>query len=152
MKIPSKIFKTTFKATGNKEIALADFAGQHIVLYFYPKDNTSGCTQEGQDFKALHKNFSKLNAVVLGVSRDSIKSHEKFKAKYEFPFDLISDPEEVLCNAFDVMKEKSMYGKKYFGIERSTFLIDNTGKVFQDWRKVSVKDHVNEILVAVKNL
>jgi len=140
------------KATGEQTIKLNDLKGQNVVLYFYPKDSTPGCTTEGQDFRDNIKQFEKLNTVIFGVSRDSIKSHEKFKTKQCFPFDLLSDPDEALCNQFDVIKEKSLYGKKYIGIERSTFLIDEKGVLRQEWRKVKVKGHVDEVLEAVKVL
>ena len=153
MKISSKLLKTSFAVTGSEQpVCLKDFSGKNIVLYFYPKDDTSGCTQEGKDFSQHYKAFQKLNTVILGVSRESIASHEKFKAKYDFPFELISDPEEVLCQAFDVIKEKSMYGRKYLGIERSTFLIDDQGKIQQEWRKVKVTGHVAEVLKATQAL
>jgi peroxiredoxin Q/BCP len=122
-----------------------------VVIYFYPKDATPGCTTEGQDFRDLHTKFKRQNTVILGVSRDSVASHEKFKAKQEFPFDLLSDPEEKLCKQFDVIKEKSLYGRKFMGIERSTFLIDENGKLRKEWRKVKVKGHADEVLDAVKN-
>ena len=123
-----------------------------MVLYFYPRDATPGCTIEGCDFRDHEKAFSLLNALILGVSRDSMTSHEKFKAKQSFPFDLISDTDEVLCEAFDVIKLKSMYGKQVRGIERSTFLIDPQGIVRYVWRKVRVKDHVDEVLQTLKNM
>ncbi len=135
--------------------ALADFAslkGKHVVIYFYPKDNTPGCTQEGIDFSSLYKSFAKCDTQIIGVSRDSITCHEKFGAKHNFPFPLISDANEALCKAFDVIKEKNMYGKKVMGIERSTFLIDKKGILRQEWRKVKVEGHVKEVLAAVKSL
>jgi peroxiredoxin Q/BCP len=121
-------------------------------LYFYPKDSTPGCTTEGQDFAANHAKFKRLNTVILGISRDSVASHEKFRAKYNFPFDLLSDPDETACAIFDVIKEKNMYGRKVMGIERSTFLIDANGKLLREWRKVKVKGHVAEVLDAIKDL
>ncbi len=139
-------------ATGDKTIQLKDLRGKHVVLYFYPKDSTPGCTTEGQDFAARHKQFSQAGAVILGVSRDSIASHEKFRAKQDFPFDLVSDPDEKACQAYGVIKEKNMYGRKVMGIERSTFLIDDAGKLRQEWRKVKVKGHVDEVLEAVQAL
>ena len=142
----------TAKATSDKTISLAELAGGPVVLYFYPKDDTPGCTLEGQDFKANHARFRKLKATVLGVSRDSVASHEKFKAKFKFPFDLLSDPDEKLCKLFDVIKEKNMYGKKVLGIERSTFLIDENGVLRREWRKVKVDGHVEAVLEAVKEL
>ncbi len=138
-------------ATGDQTIRLKDLRGKKVVLYFYPKDATPGCTTEGQDFRDLHAKFKRANAVILGVSRDSLGSHEKFKAKHEFPFELLSDPDERLCKQFDVIKEKSLYGRKFLGIERSTFLIDEAGKLRAEWRKVKVKGHAAEVLDAVKN-
>lgn len=123
-----------------------------VVLYFYPKDNTSGCTLESQDFAKLHKDFLKAGAVVLGVSRDSLRSHENFKSKFAFPFELISDEDESLCRAFDVIQTKSMYGRKYEGVERSTFVITANGRVAAVWRNVKVPGHVAEVLGAVKGL
>ncbi len=125
---------------------LADYQGKWLVLYFYPKDNTPGCIQEGRDFRDHIEKFSALNCVVLGVSRDSVRVHEGFKTRQEFPFDLLSDKEETLCNLFDVIKMKNMYGKQVRGIERSTFLIDEAGILQQEWRKVKAKVHVAEVL------
>ena len=122
------------------------------MLRVYPKDNTPGCTLEGQDFRDNHKEFTKLNAEILGVSRDSIKSHENFKEKQSFPFQLLSDPDEAMCKSFDVMREKSMYGKKYIGVDRSTFLINSNGLVEKEWRSVKVKGHVLEVLQALKEI
>ena len=139
-------------ATGDQEIRLADLKGSNVVLYFYPKDNTPGCTLEGQDFRDQHAKFKRQNTVVLGVSRDSLTAHAKFKDKQDFPFDLLSDSEEKLCRLFDVIKEKNMYGKKVMGIERSTFLIDAAGVLRNEWRKVKVPGHVDEVLSAVKAL
>jgi len=139
-------------ATGGQEIALKDLRGSNVVIYFYPKDNTSGCTQESCDFKAQHLKFRRRNTIVLGISRDSLASHDRFKEKYSFPFDLLSDPDEKACKAFDVIKEKNMYGRKYMGIERSTFLIDELGKLRNEWRKIKVKGHVEAVLDAVKEL
>ena len=133
-------------ATGDRTIKLSDFEGQNVVLYFYPKDNTPGCTLEGQNFRDRIHEFEQLNTVVLGVSRDSIRIHENFKNKHEFPFDLLADPDEKLCTLFDVIKMKNMYGKKVRGIERSTFLIDNRSNIVFEWRKVKVKNHIEEVL------
>ena len=143
-----------FKAasSGEKTFQLADCKGKNLVVYFYPKDNTSGCTREGQDFRDNYSKFKRNKAIVVGVSRDSLRSHENFKAKQELPFDLLSDQDEALCALFDVIKEKNMYGRKVMGIERSTFLIDATGKLRQEWRKVKVDGHVNEVLEAVREL
>jgi len=138
-------------ATGDQTIELKSLRGKKVVLYFYPKDATPGCTTEGQDFRDLHAKFKRQNAVILGVSRDSIASHEKFKEKQSFPFDLLSDPDEKLCRQFDVIREKTLYGRKFMGVERSTFLIDEDGKLRHEWRKVRVKGHADEVLAAVKN-
>ncbi len=137
-------------ATGDKTIKLSDFSGKPIVLYFYPKASTPGCTQEGLDFTAAIAKFRRQSAVILGASRDSLKAQENFKAKQGFPFDLIADKEEELCKAFDVIKMKNMYGKKVRGIERSTFLIDEKGVLRQEWRKIKVKGHAEEVLEALK--
>ncbi|NCF51787.1 redoxin domain-containing protein [Gammaproteobacteria bacterium] len=142
----------TCAATDNKTIRLKDLRGQNVVLYFYPKDSTPGCTLEGQDFRDLHTKFRRQKTIILGVSRDSIGSHEKFKSKQNFPFDLISDPDESLCRKFDVIREKTLYGRKFMGVERSTFLIDSAGKLRREWRKVKVKGHAEEVLAAVKEL
>jgi peroxiredoxin Q/BCP len=142
----------TLPATGGKDISLSDFRGKNVVIYFYPKDSTPGCTTEGQDFRDSIKTFQRRKTVILGISRDSIKSHENFKAKQDFPFDLLSDADEHACRLFDVIKEKNMYGRKVMGIERSTFLIDAEGILRREWRKVSVKGHVEEVLEAVKAL
>lgn len=139
-------------ATGEKTISSKSLKGQHVVLYFYPKDSTPGCTTEGLDFQANLAKFKRQNTVILGVSRDSLRSHENFRAKQKFKFDLLSDEDETLCKLFDVIKMKNMYGKKVRGIERSTFLIDQTGKLRQEWRKVKVDGHVDEVLTAVKAL
>jgi peroxiredoxin Q/BCP len=132
--------------TGNKNFDLSDYKGQNVVIYFYPRDNTPGCSSEGEDFRDNYKKFKKKNTQIFGVSKDTIKSHEGFKDKFKFPFDLISDSDEKICKIFDVIKEKSMYGKKYMGIERSTFLINEEGKLVKEWRKVKVKGHVEEVL------
>jgi len=150
--IGKKIPNFTIAATGEKNISLKDYSGKNIVIYFYPKDNTPGCTTEGQNFRDMHSKFKRANTVIFGVSRDSIKTHENFKAKHEFPFDLLSDKEEELCHLFDVIKEKKLYGKVHMGIERSTFLIDENGVLKQEWRKVKVAGHVEEVLTAVKEL
>ncbi|MBT8101723.1 MAG: peroxiredoxin [Gammaproteobacteria bacterium] len=139
-------------ATRNKTIRLKDLRGQNVILYFYPKDSTPGCTTEGRDFAELHTKFRRRKTVILGVSRDSIASHEKFRAKQDFPFDLISDPDEKLCKAFDVIHEKTLYGRKFMGVVRSTFLIDADGKLRKEWRSVKVKGHAEAVLEAVKAL
>jgi peroxiredoxin Q/BCP len=142
----------TADATGDKKIRLKDLRGKNVVIYFYPKDSTPGCTTEGRDFSALHARFKRAGTVILGVSRDSIASHEKFKEKQGFTFDLLSDPDEKLCRKFDVIHEKSLYGRKFMGIVRSTFLIDADGKLRKEWRKVKVAGHAEEVLEAAKAL
>ena len=139
-------------ATGEQQISLASLKGQKVVLYFYPRDATPGCTTESQNFRDASKAFTQENAIILGVSQDSIKSHEKFKAKESMPFDLLSDEAGELCKQYDVIKLKKMYGKEFEGIERSTFLIDEKGVLRQEWRKVKVPGHVDEVLAAVKAL
>jgi peroxiredoxin Q/BCP len=139
-------------ATGDKNLSLKDFKGRKLVLYFYPKDNTPGCTREGQDFRDAYEEFQAAGADVVGVSRDSVRTHENFCAKQNFPFDLISDADETLCTQFDVIKEKNMYGRKVLGIERSTFLVDEKGVLRREWRKVKVKGHVDEVLEAAASL
>lgn len=139
-------------ATGDQTVQLKSLRGKKVVLYFYPKDATPGCTTEGRDFRDLHARFRRQNAVIFGVSRDSLASHEKFKAKHEFPFDLLSDEDETACRKFDVIREKKLYGRTFMGIERSTFLIDEDGKLRAEWRKVRVKGHAAEVLDAVKSL
>ena len=152
VKINTKVKKFKVSATNSSEINSDDLKGKNVVIYFYPKDNTPGCTQEGEDFRDLYKEFKKLKTEIYGVSRDSLKSHEGFKEKYKYPFELISDPDEKLCNLFDVIKEKNMYGKKYMGIERSTFLINKEGKLSAEWRKVKVNGHAQEVLEEAKKL
>lgn len=139
-------------ATGDKTIRLKDLRGQNVVIYFYPKDSTPGCTTEGRDFSALQARFKRANTVILGVSRDSMASHEKFKAKQGFKFDLLSDPDEALCRKFDVIHEKTLYGRKFMGVVRSTFLLDADGKLRREWRNVKVKGHAEEVLEAAKSL
>jgi thioredoxin-dependent peroxiredoxin len=139
-------------ATGGKTWKLSEAGGRKLILYFYPKDNTTGCTKEGEAFRDLHAAFRKAGALVLGVSPDSVKSHEGFKEKMSFPFDLLSDEDRSLCELFDVWKEKSMYGRKYMGVERSTFLLDADGVLRREWRKVKVPGHAEEVLAAAKEL
>jgi peroxiredoxin Q/BCP len=138
--------------TGEQTFRLSDYKGRTVVLYFYPKDNTPGCTTEGMQFRDLHPDFRNANAEVFGISRDSLRSHEGFRAKLEMPFELISDPDESVCALFDVMKNKLMYGKQVRGVERSTFVIDGGGKLVKEWRGVKVPGHVNEVLEFVKTL
>jgi len=142
----------TTQATNDTTVTLSELAGKNIVIYFYPKDNTPGCTTEGKDFRDHSAAFDAANTVIFGVSRDSLRVHTNFKAKHEFPFELISDPEEELCKLFDVIKLKKNYGKEYMGIERSTFLINAEGKLAKEWRKVKVKGHVEEVLETVQAL
>jgi len=141
----------TLQGTGG-EWSLADAAGQVVVIYFYPRDNTPGCTQEGESFTANYAQFKKAKTLIFGVSADSLESHEKFKKKMGFPFELLSDPDSKVCKLYDVIQEKSMYGKKYMGIERSTFLIDAKGILREQWRKVKVNGHAEAVLAAVKAL
>ncbi len=139
-------------STGDIPFKLSDYQGKKIIIYFYPKDNTPGCTQEGKNFRDNIEQFNTLNTVIFGVSRDSVKVHEGFKAKQEFPFELLSDKDEKLCQLFDVIKMKNMYGKQVRGIERSTFLIDEKGILIHQWRKVKVKVHVDEVLQKLTEL
>jgi peroxiredoxin Q/BCP len=139
-------------ATGDKKLRLSDFKNKKLVLYFYPKDSTPGCTQEGLAFRDHAEQFRQLNTEILGVSRDSLKSHENFKAKQGFSFDLLSDPDEQLCQLFDVIKLKNMYGKQVRGIERSTFIIDENGILIKEWRKVTVKTHIAEVLKFLQDI
>ena len=138
--------------TGNTLFQLSDFSGKTLVIYFYPKDNTPGCTTESIAFRDLHTEFQNANSTIFGLSRDSIRSHEGFKAKLDLPFELISDPDETVCNLFNVMKLKNMYGKQARGIERSTFIIDGNGKLVKEWRGVKVAGHIDEVLEFVSTL
>jgi peroxiredoxin Q/BCP len=142
----------TLPGTGGESVRLKDLRGQKVVLYFYPKDNTPGCTLEGQDFAKLHARFLKAGAKVFGISRDTVSSHEKFRDKLGYPFALLSDTEEVACRLFDVIREKNMYGRTVLGVERSTFLIDQKGVLRQQWRKVKVEGHAQQVLEAVQAL
>lgn len=139
-------------ATTAGSLLLASLRGRHVVLYFYPKDSTPGCTTEGQQFRDLHDEFTALDTVIFGVSRDSLRSHANFKAKQRFPFELIADQDETLCRLFDVIKLKKMYGKESLGVERSTFLIDKAGVLRREWRKVKVDGHAAAVLAAVREL
>jgi peroxiredoxin Q/BCP len=149
--VDSKVPEFTAAATGG-EFRLSDHRGRIVVLYFYPKDNTPGCTTEGMDFAQSHSKFKRAGAVVAGVSRDSMKSHDGFKAKMKFPFELISDADERLCDLFGVIKMKNMYGKQVRGIERSTFVIDGSGMLRREWRGVKVPNHVEEVLAYVQSI
>jgi peroxiredoxin Q/BCP len=150
VKVGKKVKNFTLPATGDKTISLKDLQGKKVVLYFYPKDSTPGCTTEGQNFRDAKGKFTRQNTVILGVSRDSLKRHENFKAKQAFNFDLLSDEDEVVCKQFDVIQKKKLYGKEFMGIVRSTFLIGEDGTLLQEWRNVKVNGHVDEVLDAVK--
>ncbi|WP_313927413.1 peroxiredoxin [Pseudoxanthomonas sp.] len=148
--LPKSTLKLTLALSGGDTTTLADYAGTWLVLYFYPKDSTPGCTTEGLDFNALLPKFKRLNATVLGVSRDSVKSHDNFCAKQGFKFPLVSDADEALCKAFDVIHEKNMYGRRVLGVVRSTFLISPDGRIAQEWRGVKVPGHADAVLDALK--
>ena len=150
--IGEKVADFSVPATGDKTLSLSDFKDKNLVVYFYPKDNTPGCTLEGQDFRDHYPEFQAANTEILGVSRDSLKSHERFREKQNFPFDLLADEDEALCRLFDVIHEKNMYGRKVMGVVRSTFLIDGDGVLRNEWRKVRVKGHVEAVLEAAKAL
>lgn len=150
--LDQKVPDFSLPATGGQTFRLADQAGKAVVIYFYPKDSTPGCTTEAQQFRDLHPEFLAAGAVVAGVSRDSLKSHENFKAKQDLPFPLLSDADETVCNIFGVMKMKNMYGKEVRGVERSTFVIDRDGVLRREWRGVKVPDHAQEVLDFVKSL
>ncbi len=139
-------------ATGGRPIDLAQRNGRNTVLYFYPKDSTPGCTQEGQDFRDLHAEFLAHDTDIFGVSRDSLKRHDNFRSKHQFPFELLSDEDQALCQAFGVIKLKKLYGREYLGVDRSTFLFDATGRLVRQWRGVKVKGHVAEVLAAVQEI
>ena len=147
-----KVPDFSLPSSSGKPWKLADAAGRKVVVYFYPKDNTSGCTRESVEFRDLHDAFRKAKAVVVGVSPDSVASHCRFRDKYEFPFELLSDEEKRVCELFGVWKEKSLYGRKYMGVERSTFLIDAAGVLRREWRKVKVDGHAEEVLAAARAL
>jgi peroxiredoxin Q/BCP len=151
-KLDRKVPDFSLPSTGGDSWKLSAAAGRKLVLYFYPKDNTSGCTKEGQAFAELYPQFRKARIEVVGISPDSLASHEKFKAKYGFPFELLADEDKKACTLFDVYKEKSMYGRKYMGVERSTFLVDAEGVLRQEWRKVKVPGHAEEVLAAARAL
>jgi peroxiredoxin Q/BCP len=151
-KIGSKVKDFSLPSSGAGNWSLQNAAGRKLVIYFYPKDMTAGCTRESQDFRDLYSAFRKAGVDIVGVSRDSVKSHDKFIDKEKLPFPLLSDADEKLCKQFDVIQEKSLYGKKYLGIERSTFLLDGTGILRREWRKVKVPGHAEEVLEAAKSL
>ena len=142
----------TLPTTGGGAFKLKDAAGKKLVIYFYPKDNTPGCTEEGVDFAALASAFQKCGTVIVGISGDSLAAHEKFKSKMKFPFELLADEDRAVCKLYDVIQEKSLYGRKFMGIERSTFLLDGKGVLQQEWRKVKVKGHAAEVLAASQGL
>lgn len=142
----------TARATSDTTVSLSALSGKKFVLYFYPKDNTPGCISEGEAFRDLYPEFQAADTLIFGVSRESMTSHDNFRAKYEFPFELISDPNEELCKLFDVIKLKKMYGKEFMGIERSSFLIDSSGTLQHEWRKVRIKGHVEDVLQAAQAL
>lgn len=149
--IGQKIQDFSLPATGSQTISAQQFAGKNVIIYFYPRDNTPGCTLEGKEFRDHINEFEQLNTVIYGVSQDSLRKHENFKKKCEFPFELICDEEDILCQQFDVIKLKKLYGKEYMGIERSTFFIDTNGVLIKEWRKVKVKGHVDEVLEFTKS-
>jgi thioredoxin-dependent peroxiredoxin len=152
VKVGSRIKDFSLPSSGGGTWSLKDSAGRKLVIYFYPKDMTSGCTRESQDFRDLHGAFGKSGTDVVGVSRDSVKSHDKFTAKEQLPFPLLADEEETICRLFDVIQEKSLYGRKYLGVERSTFLLDGSGVLRREWRRVKVPGHAEEVLEAAKSL
>jgi peroxiredoxin Q/BCP len=150
IRVGKKVPAFSGEATGGAPIGSKDLKGQKYVLYFYPRDNTPGCTIESNDFRDLHDKFRRRKVRIIGISRDTLKSHDKFKDKFGFPFELIADPDETICNLFGVMKDKNMYGKKVRGIERSTFLVDESGVLLREWRKVKVEGHAQEVLDSLK--
>ena len=152
VEVNSKVPAFSFEATSDLKGTINDFIGKNVIIYFYPKDSTPGCTTESQDFRDNYQAFKELDTEIFGLSRDSLISHEKFKTKQELPFELISDPDEKICNLFDVMKQKSMFGKTYMGVERSTFIINKKGELVFEQRKVKVKNHVNELLTLIKKI
>lgn len=152
VKVGEAVPDFTVQATTIGEVTLSSLRGRPVVLYFYPKDNTSGCTREGEAFRDLHEQFTALDAVVFGVSRDSLRSHDRFREKYSFPFELISDSDEKLCHLFDLLHEKTMYGRKVIGLVRSTFLIDREGILRNEWRKVKVDGHAAVVLEALRTV
>ena len=152
VRVGKRVKNFTLPATGDQNLSLSDFSGRSLIIYFYPKDNTPGCIREGQEFRDFYPQFTKAGADILGVSRDSVKTHENYRNKHDFPFHLLSDSDELLCKQFDVIHEKKLYGRVYMGIERSTFLIDADGILQQEWRKVRVPGHVEAVLETLKAL
>tara|TARA_Y100000996_G_scaffold317067_1_gene253252 strand:+ start:647 stop:1123 length:477 start_codon:yes stop_codon:yes gene_type:complete len=150
IEIGKKVRNFTLESTNKEDFNLKDNLESYVVLFFYPKDNTPGCTQEGIDFSENFRKFSNQNTKIFGISKDNLQSHNKFKEKFKFKFHLLSDVDEKICNMFDVIKEKNMYGKKYMGIERSTFIINKEGVLIKEWRKVKVKNHAIEVLEFIK--
>lgn len=148
--VGKRVENFTLPATGDQNLSLSDFSGRNLVIYFYPKDNTPGCTREGEDFRDLYAQFRDAGTDLLGVSRDPLKTHEKFRNKHQFPFHLLSDTDELLCKLFDVIREKKLYGRTYMGIERSTFLIDSEGVLKREWRKVQVPGHARIVLESLR--
>ncbi len=152
VKINNKVWQQALQLTDESHVTLEKLVNKYMVLYFYPRANTPGCSTESQDFSADYEAFKALNCDILGVSMDSLKKQQNFKNKFSMPFELVADVEEVLCQEFDVIKEKNMYGKKFMGIERSTFLVNESGEILQSWRKVKVPGHVQDVLSVVKEL
>ncbi len=150
--VGKRVEKFTLPATGDQDLSLQDFSGRNLVIFFYPKDNTPGCTREGQDFRDLYEQFAAAGADVLGVSRDSVRTHENYRNKHGFPFHLLSDKDEALCKQFDVIKEKKLYGRTYMGIVRSTFLLGPDGVLLNEWRNIKVPGHAQTVLEAVQEL
>ena len=150
--VGKRVKNFTLPATGDQDLSLQDFSGRHLVIFFYPKDNTPGCTREGQDFRDLYEQFTTAGADVLGVSRDSVRTHDNYRNKHGFPFHLLSDKDEALCKQFDVIKEKKLYGRTYMGIVRSTFLLGPDGVLLNEWRNIKVPGHAQAVLETVQAL
>ena len=150
--VGKRVKNFTLPATGDQDLSLKDFSGRNLVIFFYPKDNTPGCTREGQDFRDLYEQFAAAGTDVVGVSRDSVRTHDNYRNKHGFPFHLLSDKDEALCKQFDVIKEKKLYGRTYMGIVRSTFLIGPDGVLLNEWRNIKVPGHAQAVLEAVQAL
>ena len=150
--VGKRVKNFTLPATGDKDLSLQDFSGRSLVIFFYPKDNTPGCTREGQDFRDLYEQFTAAGADMVGVSRDSVRTHQNYRNKHGFPFHLLSDKDEALCKQFDVIKEKKLYGRTYMGIVRSTFLVGPDGTLLREWRNIKVPGHAQAVLEAVREL